>query len=139
MGNINGRGEMADVGRRLSPIPHLQYLRSAIQSGVALWMENEMGEGRWQMWEGVYLQFPIFNLPARQSKAAWRFASRRTPKKRVPFWSAPAERSDDGALDREHKWERGDGRCGEASISNSPSLISPLGNPKRRRRFGLGT
>src|SRR5580765_7878420 len=50
-----------------------------------------------------------------ESKAAWRFASRRTPKRcsftnglvaiagflaRATFWNAPAERSGDGALDR---------------------------------------
>ena len=75
------------------------------------------------MWEGVYLQFPIFNISAQQSKAAWRCASRRTPKKRVPFWSAPAERSDDGALDGEQKREMGMAGVGRR-LSPIPHLQS---------------
>jgi hypothetical protein len=48
------------------------------------------------------------------------------PRETRHFWTAPAERSDDGALDEDGRWEMGDRRWEMADWGAPPSSISHL-------------
>jgi hypothetical protein len=85
----------------------------------------------------------------RLQKAAWRFASRRSPKSAVS-WTAPAERSDDGAFINRQTFQPSTGwvaalpRQGfAASREPCPSITStrrrsPSTAPSARRRSSIG-
>jgi hypothetical protein len=73
-------GVLADGFRHAPPFG----LRRQSAATTALWIGmRRMGDSRWEMRFIFQLSFPIFDLPfhlpAERSKAAWRFASRRTP------------------------------------------------------------